>query len=660
MVEQQVETLVNKPNQASELSQLELGRELQQQNKLDQAEQCFREVIANRPRHWKAYESLANLFYVSGDIESAIEVYRLGADNNSEHPSYLLAIGKLLSEQKKWQLANKYFHEALKNDPATPWGYLNWAKVLVELNSWQKARKITIKAIKLRPDLWEAHYHLGKILQHDQHWQAALQAYRAAIELRPNCMRCYLQIAEIHLRLEQFKKAKSAYEYVITNAEEQLSVQYQAIELYLQQLVDHPDTVAKDFQELGNLCLERGFLPQAVTAYQHCFVDDSDNAAISPQTISFCFQQLASLSNATARDYSELGNLCRTYGYFTQAISACQEAIRLDPQGESPYIRIQYTKVGAEENKKLIEFYRQLLAKESNLPLAWGGLGDALSQQGEIGEAISCYQNSCYQRVTKRYPELAKFDWKKPKQKNPNFIIFGSAKCGTTALYLYLSRHSQMLLPHKKELDFFWQHYDRGMDWYLANFPAITDREDFFTGEASPNYIRFPQVAQRIKAHCPESKLIVLLRNPVKRAISWHYHKVNSGLATGSLEEAIATELKQLENISEAELQKGGYRKVDNIYSSLYYYQLQPWLENFPREQFLFLKSEDFYGNTAEVMNQVFEFIGVAPQQLAEYPTVHKGSYSKVDDQISQQLKKYFRPYNQKLEELLEMEFDWS
>ncbi len=603
MTDQQTGTLVNKPKQTSKLPQLALGEELLLKNQPEQAEKCFRKVISEQPQCWQAYEYLAELFKSLGKTKSAIDIYRLGAENNPDHPAYFLAIGKLLSEQKKWQTANQFFQKALKNDPPNPWGYLNWAKVLVELNKWQKAQTITIKAIKLQPDLWEAYHHLGKILQHRHLWEPALKAYREVVKLKPDLMHGYLRMAEIYLKLEQPKEAIKSYEHVICNASKKTPVQYQAIAAYQKYLEDNPNTTAQHFYHLGKLC--------------------------------------------------------RAQGCFPQAIAACQRALKLKPYWVDPHITIQYTPAGEVETQELIDFYRQLVKKRPDIPIAWGNLGDALAKQGQIDEAIASYHTSCYQGVTSRYPHLADLNWERPKQNAPDFIIIGATKCGTSSLYKYLSYHPQLLLSHKKELDFFGKNYDYGMAWYLAHFPTITDRDNLFTGEATPNYLRFPSIAERIKTHCPQTKLIVLLRDPADRAISWHHHKINTGLTTGSLEDAIAIELKQLENISEVELAQGGYRKVDNIYSSLYYYQLQPWLKHFPREQLLFLKSEDFYRNTAEVMAQVFNFIGVVPQKLAQYFTVNKGFYSKVDESIYQRLHDYFMPHNQKLEELLNLEFNW-
>jgi tetratricopeptide (TPR) repeat protein len=483
-------------------------------------------------------------------------------------------------------------------------GYLNWAKVLVELQQWEEAKEATTKAIQLKPDFWEAYHHLGKILQHQHQWQAAISAYQQVIELNSQFLHAHLRLAEIYRHLQQYESAIACYNRVIDRAEAQSPLLEQAIAFYQTTLENYPQP--------------------------------------------------------TAQQYYELGKICRAKSLFPQAISAYQQAIKIEPQFSLPYISIQYTPIKEKQLAELIDFYQQLVTENQNIPLAWGNLGDAFSQQNKITEAITCYQTSCYQRVIKRYPHLADLNWQKPKQKSPNFIIAGASKGGTSSLYNYLSYHPQLLLSHKKELDFFWQNFASGINWYLAHFPTITDNDNWLTGEATPNYLRFPLVAQRIKTYCPQTKIIILLRNPVERTISWHYHKVNTGLTKGDLETAISQEIQQLETLSETELMAGGYRSIDNIFSSLYYYQLKAWMEHLPREQFLILKSEDFYSNTAVIMKQVFDFLGIPNQQLKEYAKVNVGSYQKAEPAIRQQLSEYFKSYNRQLEEFLDLEFNWE
>ena len=49
-------------------------------------------------------------------------------------------------------------------------------------------------------------------------------------------------------------------------------------------------------------------------------------------------------------------------------------------------------------------------------------------------------------------------------------------------------------------------------------------------GEVTPYYLFHPEVPQRIKSQLPDVKLIVLLRDPVERALSQYFHSRRLGL----------------------------------------------------------------------------------------------------------------------------------
>ena len=80
----------------------------------------------------------------------------------------------------------------------------------------------------------------------------------------------------------------------------------------------------------------------------------------------------------------------------------------------------------------------------------------------------------------------------------------------------------------------------------MAHFPSVK-QAGYLTGEASPSYLNHPEAFNRLKAVNPETKLIILLRNPVARAISHYYHWLRLGWDNRSLELAIALEREQLE-----------------------------------------------------------------------------------------------------------------
>jgi hypothetical protein len=288
--------------------------------------------------------------------------------------------------------------------------------------------------------------------------------------------------------------------------------------------------------------------------------------------------------------------------------------------------------------------------------LLWGNLGDALTQKGQLNQAISCYQTCCYCNAIATNPSLANLNWKLKKEKGPDFIIIGAAKCGTSSLFKYLSEHPQILPPHKKELNFFTpENFNKGINWYLSQFPAIADEPDFLTGEASPAYFNSPIAIENIPKLFPETKIILLLRNPVDRAISLYYHNVKCGYETRDINEVLQAEIQQREKLSEENLQG----QIGHIFDGIYTNKVEKWMNVIAPEKFLIVQTEDLSSNSAKTVNQVFRFLGLHQYQAADYFRYNAGNYYLVDKGIKKQLAEIFAPYNQRLEEFLERKFNW-
>jgi len=107
----------------------------------------------------------------------------------------------------------------------------------------------------------------------------------------------------------------------------------------------------------------------------------------------------------------------------------------------------------------------------------------------------------------------------------PDFFIVGAAKCGTTALFEFLSRHPLVFMPRIKEPKFFCTDLETtggvytGRD-YRALFADVPDR--FLTGEASALYLYSEVAIQRLMMYNPSARIIVMLRHPVEAAHSLH------------------------------------------------------------------------------------------------------------------------------------------
>ncbi|MDT9176878.1 MAG: sulfotransferase domain-containing protein [Limnospira sp. PMC 1291.21] len=92
---------------------------------------------------------------------------------------------------------------------------------------------------------------------------------------------------------------------------------------------------------------------------------------------------------------------------------------------------------------------------------------------------------------------------------------------------------------------------------------------------------------------------------------------------------------------------------------SQYIRYLPQWFEQFPREQILVLPSEDLFQNSPATMQQIYNFLGLEHHPLPEYRNLNPRKYNAISRQLHQQLTKYFRPYNQQLEDYLRQKFNW-
>ena len=261
----------------------------------------------------------------------------------------------------------------------------------------------------------------------------------------------------------------------------------------------------------------------------------------------------------------------------------------------------------------------------------------------------------------------------------PDFLIIGTQRGGTTSLYNYLMGRPGVGPATVKELHFFDKKFHKGSAWYRAHFPTgiqkyafeLTRKHHFVTGEASAYYLFHPHAPKRVAQLLPDVKLIVLLRNPVDRAYSQYNFEVELGRESLSFEEALAVEEERIGKERERILLDESYVSFDHsrysyLARGIYVDQLRTWMHYFPLEQFLLLRSEDFYADPASALDQVSQFLQLPPLQAQERTkkyTSHNYNttpYSSMNPATRGRLVAYFEPHNQRLSDLVGMDFDWD
>jgi len=254
----------------------------------------------------------------------------------------------------------------------------------------------------------------------------------------------------------------------------------------------------------------------------------------------------------------------------------------------------------------------------------------------------------------------------------PDFLVIGAQKCGTTALYAYLRWHPQITGPAWKEVSYFDRHYGRGESWYRGQFPSrpwlwLTGGRSSRTplvGEASPSYVLHPYAPERARALLPGARLVVLLRDPVDRALSHYNHEVALGREPLTFEEALEREPErtdgELARLGDTRYFSQAWWDFTYLARGRYAEQLERWLAVYPREQLLVLASEQLRQDPAAAYARVLEHLGADPHELPEYPPIFEREYAPMAPTTRDRLAQYYAPYNERLYALLGQDFGWS
>ncbi|GMR39641.1 hypothetical protein PMAYCL1PPCAC_09836, partial [Pristionchus mayeri] len=189
------------------------------------------------------------------------------------------------------------------------------------------------------------------------------------------------------------------------------------------------------------------------------------------------------------------------------------------------------------------------------------------------------------QPLTMERRALSTPDEESPSSRHfPRVLLIGVRKGGTRALLDALALHPRIKAA-RREVHYFddEDNYEKGEEWYLQQMPLSRDE---ITIEKTPAYFTNPLVPERVHRMNPAMKIILIVRDPVTRAVSDFTQVYYNRLELN----------KSLPIFSDLAFTKDGeinmtYKPVRN---SLYSTHLERWLKYFPLGQILVLDGDVF------------------------------------------------------------------
>lgn len=219
----------------------------------------------------------------------------------------------------------------------------------------------------------------------------------------------------------------------------------------------------------------------------------------------------------------------------------------------------------------------------------------------------------------------------------PDFLVIGAQKAGTTSLFNWLIEAGIVQSPLVKEVGYF----DSRWHWpinYRGYFRAR--QADCTIGEATPSYLAFPEVPERVAtvlgAKC---KIIIVLRDPVGRSISHYFHERRLGFEKRDMYDAMIEEDRLISEAFDTRTSASRRRFIlthcSYVYRSNYSQRIAPWLAQFEKDDIKIIKSEDMFMNPGDTVEQVANFLSVKARNSLQFEARNTNSYVFEDNRVA-------------------------
>ncbi|XP_059180570.1 heparan sulfate glucosamine 3-O-sulfotransferase 3B1b [Centropristis striata] len=296
---------------------------------------------------------------------------------------------------------------------------------------------------------------------------------------------------------------------------------------------------------------------------------------------------------------------------------------------------------------------------------------DLLNNELETDRADDWDEMRGEQQTNPELSAMSTFTNGSGSKKLPQAIIIGVKKGGTRALLEFLRVHPDIRAvgaePH-----FFDRNYENGLEWYRELMPRTLEGQ--ITMEKTPSYFVTREAPARISAMSRGTKLIVVVRDPVTRAISDYTQTLSKKPDIPSFESlTFKNRTTGLIDTSWIAIQIGIYAK-----------HLDNWLQYFPMEQILFVSGERLISDPAGELGRVQDFLGIKRiitdkhfyfNQTKGFPCLKKAegsskphclgknkgrTHPNIDPEVVQRLRDFYRPFNMKFYQMTGHNFGWD
>jgi tetratricopeptide (TPR) repeat protein len=183
------------------------------QQRVGEAEACYRRALAVQPDYLSSQRQLAGLLHASGRTEESAAWWRRVLERSPDDADALNNLGVILADAGDLAAAREHYQQALRSRPNFPAAHNNLGNTFVAEDDFAAAEAEFLAALRMDPRFPAAHHNMGLLRAHQGRWVEAEAAYRRAIELAPLDASAHADLGLVLLLQGDFRQGWPEYEW---------------------------------------------------------------------------------------------------------------------------------------------------------------------------------------------------------------------------------------------------------------------------------------------------------------------------------------------------------------------------------------------------------------------------------------------------------------
>ena len=340
-----------------------------------QAVDTFKSILSQQPTHVDALFQLANVYKLQDELELAIEtfnqIFTAAADlKNVPTKERIyglthLALAEIYCKQSKLDIAEQHAKEAVQISPADADTHYRLGYIYTHQAKFDEALAVFKRTLARNPDFPVVYEWLGLIALMRNEPQQAVAHYQTAIEKKPYVQSAYYNLAKAYRLLGDMPAATEQLKLF-----HQMKAYYDRTYAIESALAEEPlNTTLRS--ELAEIHLAHKHISAAVTTYQ----------------------ALIRLHPNLTVGYDKLGRLYMNLNMSQRAIPFFLKVLELNPDAVEAHVRLGWLYTKSKAFDKAESHLQAAIKKMPQLSLAYHGLAEIYTQQGQLQKAIDVYQH---------------------------------------------------------------------------------------------------------------------------------------------------------------------------------------------------------------------------------------------------------------------------